>query len=102
MEKQNGGVLMETSDFPLTVYAKTCHEIYQSENSSDVMALYISYCAISFWKKETVSAKSMCSMLKMSKVRFMKARKELERLGLIDLSIKGEIFINLISPQNEK
>lgn len=85
MEKENQNVFIETLEWPLPVgiHSSLFEHILKLENNADVLLLYLSMSAISFWWGGEWTVNSICAKTGMSKSRFRQAKKELEKLGII-------------------
>lgn len=84
MEKENQNVFIETLEWPLPVGINSSifEHILKLENNADVLLLYLTMNAISFWWGGVWTVNSICDKTKMSKSRFRQAKKELEKLGI--------------------
>jgi hypothetical protein len=89
MEKENSGVLMETKDWPLSFFYNSFTSILNLENNANVLLVYMTYCALSFWEDGEDTTDFMCEKTGLDKPQFLKAKKALLELGLIELTETG-------------
>lgn len=89
MEKENNGILMETTDWPLSIFYTSFKSIIESENKANVLLLYMTYCSLSFWEEGFCATRIMCKKTGMNKEQFIEAKQELLKLGLIEETSTG-------------
>ena len=86
----NCGVVYETRDVPICLFYNTFEIIMKSENKSDILLLYLTYRTLISWENiHTFPPEIICTKTGMNKVRIRKAKKELEELGLLELTSTG-------------
>lgn len=89
MEKENNGVLMETTDWPLSFFYNSFKSITELENKANVLLLYMTYCSLSFWEDGFCATKFLCKKTGLSKEQVIEAKQELLNLGLIEETSTG-------------